>query len=103
MSKSASDIGESAILACESRAVPNVTFVWKRPGGSPSGILDSSKKYQIRSFAVDPLTYRSELTVVNVSRKDYGSYECLVRNTEVSLSNKNILIFYCTINHSSIL
>ena len=90
-SKSAADIGESALLSCEAAAVPNVTFVWKRPGGSPTGILDAKSgsqkgKYRVRTFAVDPLTYRSELTVRDVSRKDYGSYECVARNTEVSLS-----------------
>ena len=82
-SKSAADIGESALLSCEAAAVPNVTFVWKKSGKT---VEESGKKYVIRSYPADPLTYRSELTVHNVSRKDYGSYECMARNTEVKIT-----------------
>ena len=81
--QSAADIGESALLSCEAAAVPNVTFIWKKSGKS---IGESGKKYVIRSYPADPLTYRSELTVHNVSRKDYGSYECMARNTEVKIT-----------------
>ena len=88
-SKSAADIGESALLSCEAAAVPNVTFVWKKSGKT---IGESGKKYVIRSYPADPLTYRSELTVHNVSRKDYGSYECMARNTEVEITWANIEI-----------
>ena len=91
-SKSASDLGEVARLVCEARGVPNVTFSWNRAAGGGGNILMSdysststttpNGKYKISSVALDPLTYRSEFFIYNVTHKDYGSYECVARNTE---------------------
>jgi len=82
LSKAASDLGEEAKVICESKAVPNVTFVWKRPS-SGSTIDDNDTKYSVSPVEVlDELRYRSVLTVRNVTRKDYGSYECVARNSE---------------------
>ena len=82
LSKSASDLGETAKLTCESRAVPNVTFAWKRPGSSASGVLENSTKFEVVNVAIDLLNYRSELRIKNVTHKDYGTYECIARNSE---------------------
>ena len=92
-SKSASDLGEVARLVCEAKGVPNVTFTWNRAGGGNGHILMSDYsstssnsspdgKYKINSIALDPLNYRSEFFIYNVTHKDYGSYECVARNTE---------------------
>lgn len=96
-SKAASDISETGRLICEARGVPNVTFTWTRSGGGAllsdfpeaadpqkSLLLDASgfRKYRVNVVAVNPLTFRSELLVHNVTHKDYGSYECVARNSE---------------------
>ena len=91
-SKSASDLGETARLVCEAKGVPNVTFSWSRAGGGGGHILLSdysststssqNGKYKISSIALDPLNYRSEFFINNVTHKDYGSYECTARNSE---------------------
>ncbi len=77
--KSAADLREDATLVCEARGVPNVTFVWGRVGGQR---LATGLKYSMNNRMIDPLTWRSEFTVKNVSTNDYGGYECLARNSE---------------------
>ena len=90
-SKSASDLGETARLVCEAKGVPNVTFSWSRPGGAGHVIISDytsasasseNGKYKVNSVALDPLVYRSEFFIYNVTHKDYGSYECVARNSE---------------------
>ena len=92
-SKSASDLSETARLVCEAKGVPNVTFAWRRAGSGAGGHIlmsdystatTSSRngKYKVNSVALDPLNYRSEFFIYNVTHKDYGSYECVARNSE---------------------
>ena len=72
--------GETASLICKARGVPNVTFHWAR--GSGGQRLSLGSKYQVKNVQVDPLNFRSELLIHNVSSVDYGGYECIARNSE---------------------
>ena len=73
-------IGETARLICNARGVPNVTFHWAR--GSGGQRLSLGSKFQVKNAQVDPLNFRSELLIHNVSSVDYGGYECIARNSE---------------------
>ena len=83
LSKSAADIGATAELVCEAQGVPNVTFRWVRRTSSTSYLTaKDDARYQFHAEATDPLNFRSTMVIHNVSGKDYGSYECVARNTE---------------------
>ncbi|XP_059086903.1 synaptogenesis protein syg-2-like [Tigriopus californicus] len=85
ISKAAADIKDTGHLICEARGVPNVTFSWMRVGGAyivPSNPRAPEKKFSMTESMIDPLTWRSELFIFNVSNNDYGAYECVARNTE---------------------
>lgn len=95
LSKAAADIRETARLKCEASGVPDVTFAWHRSGGSfisSSSTKEESNytpvKYRTVDQQLDPLTWRSELVIYNVSSSDYGLYECVARNTEGSSRHK---------------
>ena len=77
--KSAADPGETARLTCEARGVPNVTFYWGRAGGQR---LTAGAKYEMNARMIDLLTWQAEFLIYNVTSKDYGSYECIARNSE---------------------
>ena len=83
-SKAAAGLGETGHFLCEATGVPNVTFAWMRSGGayiSPNA-RTTEKKYEVTEAMIDPLTFRSELLIFNVTAADYGSYDCVARNTE---------------------
>lgn len=89
ISRAAADIEDTAHLICEARGVPNVTFSWMRVGGAylvPSNPRAPEKKFSMTESMIDPLTWRSELFIFNVSNNDYGAYECVARNTEGKFS-----------------
>jgi hypothetical protein len=87
-SKAASDLRETARLICEARGVPNVTFIWSKVG---SGQAIDGSKYEMTSAAMDPLTWRSEFTIFNVTNTDYGDYECVAKNSEGTARHRVLL------------
>lgn len=88
-SKAASDLRETARLICEARGVPNVTFTWSKVGSGQAAIDGS--KYEMTSAPMDPLTWRSEFTIFNVTNTDYGDYECVAKNSEGSARHRILL------------
>lgn len=40
---------------------------------------------------MDPLTWRSEFTIFNVTNTDYGDYECVAKNSEGSSRHRILL------------
>jgi hypothetical protein len=89
-SKAAADKRETARLVCEARGVPNVTLAWQRLGGAFVSASGEPSKYQITNTQIDPIRWRSELQILNVSNEDYGAYECVAKNTEGRNTNTHI-------------
>ena len=90
LSKSAVDRGGSGVLRCEATGGPNVTFKWFREGREITGI-NSTTKYKITNRTVNPLTWRSVLTVETVEMQDYGPYWCEASNIWGSKKHQVIL------------
>ncbi|XP_040568180.1 nephrin isoform X2 [Lepeophtheirus salmonis] len=82
--KAAANPGEMGVLICEASGVPNVTISWVRS----SSAFEDKEKYRIVHTMLDPLTWRSEFYIHDVGIKDYGTYECIARNTEGSARQK---------------
>ena len=56
-----------------------------------SGPLTDNLKYETSSAAMDPLTWRSEFTIFNMTNTDYGDYECVAKNSEGSSRHRILL------------
>ena len=78
------------MLRCQATGAPNVTFKWFREGRELTG-RNSSTKYKITTSALNPLIWRSILTVAEVEMQDYGPYGCEAANIWGSSNHQVIL------------
>ena len=78
------------MLRCQATGAPNVTFKWFREGRELTG-RNSSTKYKITTSTLNPLTWRSILTVAEVEMQDYGPYGCEASNIWGSSNHQVIL------------
>jgi hypothetical protein len=70
----------TAVLSCQARGAPNITFTWRRQTGELA--TTTTNKYDITAQRLDPATWQSSFTVRDINPADYGAYECLARNAE---------------------
>nr|XP_045611920.1 uncharacterized protein LOC123766685 [Procambarus clarkii] len=73
------DLGKSGHLACHARAAPPPNFTWTT---EDTHNIETSEKYIIhKPELLDGLMlWASVLEVVNVTRQDYGEYQCSATN-----------------------
>ena len=79
------------MLSCEATGAPNITFKWFREGRELTGLLNSTAKYKITNSPVNPLIWRSTLTVSGVEMQDYGPYGCEATNIWGSRKHQVVL------------
>jgi len=77
--KSAADKGSMARLHCKADGIPAVNFTWFKDAVKIEGGENSS--YTITEIKNSgPVTYESEMHVLNTAKSDYGVYRCVAFN-----------------------
>ncbi|XP_074653019.1 nephrin-like [Tubulanus polymorphus] len=74
--KAAAARSHTGVIPCLANGAPNIDFIWKKG----DEVLKTEGRYSILSDQMDKINYKSVLTIANITRADYGKYQCIAKN-----------------------
>ncbi|XP_059482331.1 nephrin isoform X2 [Neocloeon triangulifer] len=79
ISKAAANSGNEARLVCRAKGAPQVNFEWRKGNSNING--NTSDRYITAVNKLDELTYESILVIKAVKQNDFGTYDCVAKNS----------------------